>query len=127
MPPEWNTRRIVEVPEAFVCGLLHDSEFPTLLGSAAFSRATLSNSIWLSSAERPRLPLPRNGFTWACAAGRKSPTASATDKQSDDRTRIHVSSCTHKTCVCSSAPRRHELPYQQPDQHRFADKRSVIK
>jgi hypothetical protein len=23
MPPEWNTRSIVELPELFVCGLLH--------------------------------------------------------------------------------------------------------
>jgi hypothetical protein len=48
MPPERNTRSIVEVPELFVSGLLHESDWPTLLGSTAFSRATLSKTIWLS-------------------------------------------------------------------------------
>jgi hypothetical protein len=28
MPPERNTRSIVEVPELFVCGLLHESDCP---------------------------------------------------------------------------------------------------
>jgi hypothetical protein len=50
MPLERNTRSIVEVPELFVSGLLHESDCPTLLGSVAFSRATLSKSIWLSEA-----------------------------------------------------------------------------
>ena len=53
MPPEWNTRSIVEVPELFVSGLLQESDWPTLLGSTAFSRATLSNIIWLSEGARP--------------------------------------------------------------------------
>ena len=35
------------MPELFVCVLLHASERPTLAGSAAFSRAMLSNSSWL--------------------------------------------------------------------------------
>src|SRR5580704_82506 len=48
MPPEWNTRSVVELPELFVSGLLHESDWPTLLGSTAFSRATLSKTIWLS-------------------------------------------------------------------------------
>jgi hypothetical protein len=39
MPPELNTRSIVEVPELFVSGLLQDSELPTILGSVAFGRA----------------------------------------------------------------------------------------
>src|SRR5438132_752523 len=102
MPLEWNTRSILEVPELLVCGLLHASEAPTWLGSAAFSRATLSNSNWLSSGERPRLPLPRNGLTWACTAvGRKRQTASANEKQSDDRGRIHLSS---PSSACSPGP-----------------------
>jgi len=48
MPPERNIRSIVEVPELFVSGLLHESDWLTLLGSTAFSRATLSKTIWLS-------------------------------------------------------------------------------
>ena len=63
MPPEWNTRSIVEVPELFVFGLLHASERPTWLGSAAFSRATLSNSNWLSSGASPGPKFPWNGIT----------------------------------------------------------------
>jgi hypothetical protein len=47
MPPERNTRSIVEVPELFVSGLFHESDWATLLGAIAFSRATLSNIIWL--------------------------------------------------------------------------------
>ena len=53
MPPERNTRSIVEVPELLVSGLLHESDRPTLLGSAAFSRAALSNIILLSEGARP--------------------------------------------------------------------------
>jgi hypothetical protein len=91
MPLEWNTRSTVEVPELFVCGLLQASELPTLLGSAAFSRATLSKSSRLSSDERPRLPLPRNGLTWACAdADRRKQAASAADKQRADHVCIHL-------------------------------------
>src|SRR5215471_2725634 len=90
MPLEWNTRSIVEVPEVFVCGLLHASERPALAGSAAFSRSMLSNSSRLSSGERPGPP--RNGLIWACAvAGRTIKAASATDRQHDDRDRIRRS------------------------------------
>ena len=53
MPPEWNTLSMVEVPELFVSGLLHESDWPTLLGSTAFSRATLSKIIRLSEGARP--------------------------------------------------------------------------
>jgi hypothetical protein len=53
MPCEWKTRTMVEVPELFVCGLLHVSERPTWIGSTAFSLPTLSNSSRLSSGERP--------------------------------------------------------------------------
>ena len=49
MPPGMEHPKYGRGAGAFVCGLLHDSELPTLLGSAAFSRATLSNGIWLSS------------------------------------------------------------------------------
>src|SRR5712675_2537295 len=78
MPPEWNTWSIVEVPELFVSGLLHESDWPTLLGSTPFSRATLSNIIWLSEGARPWPKFPANGMTWACAAaGRRTHTASA--------------------------------------------------
>src|SRR6516225_2873773 len=92
MPPEWNTWSTVEVPEFFVCGLLQASELPTLLGSAAFSRAMLSNNSWLSSGESPRPPLPRNGLIWACAAPvSRTQTASAADKQRGGRGRIHLS------------------------------------
>jgi len=60
---------------------------------AAFNRATLSNSNWLSSGERPRLPLPRNGLICACAAAVKSTqTANAAHKHSRNRRRIHLSS-----------------------------------
>jgi hypothetical protein len=65
MPPEWNTRSIVEVPELFVSGLLHESDWPILLGSTAFSRATLSNIIWLSEGASPWPKFPANGMTWA--------------------------------------------------------------
>src|SRR5215831_16675666 len=92
MPPEWNTRSMVDVPELFVCGLLHDSDPPTLLGSAAFSRATLSNSIWLSSRDRPRPKYLPKGRTWACAAAeRRNEIASALDNQRRDHDRIHLS------------------------------------
>jgi hypothetical protein len=53
MPPERNIRSIVEVPELFVSGLLHESDWPTLLGSTAFSLAALSNIILLSEGARP--------------------------------------------------------------------------
>jgi hypothetical protein len=42
---------------------LQGSERPTWLGSAAFSRATLWNSSWLSSGERPGPNFPLNGMT----------------------------------------------------------------
>src|SRR6516162_411367 len=87
MPPEWNTRSRVEVPEVLVCGLLQASERPALAGSAAFSRSMLSNSNRLSSGDRPGPP--RNGLIWACAAaGRRTRAASAADKQHDNRGRI---------------------------------------
>src|SRR6516162_5258873 len=90
MPPERNTRSIVEVPEVFVCGLLHASERPALAGSAAFSRSILSNSSRLSSGARPGPP--RNGLIWACAAaGRRTKAASAADKQRGDRDSIRRS------------------------------------
>jgi hypothetical protein len=63
MPPEWNTRSIVEVPELFVSGLLHESDWPILLGSTAFSRATLSNIIWLSEGASPWPKFPANGMS----------------------------------------------------------------
>lgn len=44
---------MVELPELFICRLLHASERPVWLGLAALSRATLSNNSWLSSGERP--------------------------------------------------------------------------
>jgi hypothetical protein len=100
MPPEWNTRSIVEVPELFVSGLLHESDWPTLLGSTPFSRATLSNIIWLSEGARPWPKFPANGMTWACAAaGRRTHTASAAEKQCSDQGRMHLS-------FTSSAPLR---------------------
>ena len=75
---------------AFVCGLLHASERPTWVGSAAFSRATLSNNSWLSSGARPGPP--RNGLIWACAAAaRKMQAASAADRPCGDRGLIHLS------------------------------------
>ena len=89
MPPEWNTRSTMDVPELFVCGLLHVAKRSTWAGSAAFSRAMLSNSSRLSSGERPGPP--RNGLTWACAAVMEIQAASAADKQCGDRGRIHVS------------------------------------
>src|SRR5215472_14545826 len=92
MPPEWNTRTTVEVPELRVFGLLQPSERPTWLGSAAFSRAMLSNSNWLSSGERPRLLLPRKGLTWACAAAdRRTQAASTPDKQRRNCNRMDIS------------------------------------
>src|SRR5215472_9224281 len=89
MPPEWNTRSMVEVPDAFVWGLLHASERPTRPGSAAFSRATLSNNSWLSSGERPGPP--RNGLTWAgAAANERMKAASTATKRLADPGRIHL-------------------------------------
>ncbi len=67
MPPDRNTRSIVEVPELFVCGLLHAAERPTSAGSAALSLAILANRSRLSSAESPGLLEPRNRVNWACA------------------------------------------------------------
>src|SRR6516162_7342037 len=102
MPPEWNTRSMVEVPELFVSGLLHESDWPTLLGSTAFSRATLSNIIWLSEGARPWPKFPANGMTWACAAaGRRTHTASAADKQCGIRSRIDLS----LPIIVAAAPR----------------------
>jgi hypothetical protein len=85
MPPEWNTRSIVAVPELFVCGLFRASELPTWLGSAAFS-STLSNNGWSSSGVTPGLLLQRNGLTWACGtAGKRRQIARATDNKEDNR------------------------------------------
>ena len=81
MPPERNTRSMVELPELLVSGLFHESDWPTLLGSVAFSRATLSNTIWLSEGERPRPKYPLNGMTWACAAERNSQVVSEANRQ----------------------------------------------
>src|SRR6516164_6060166 len=81
MPPERNTRSMVELPELLVSGLLHESDWPTLLGSVAFSRATLSNTIWLSEGERPRPKYPLNGMTWACATERNSQVVSKANRQ----------------------------------------------
>jgi len=112
MPPEWNTRSIVEVPELFVSGLLHESDWPTLLGLTAFSRATLSKTIWLSEGARPWPKFPENGMTWAFpATGRRADIASAADKQCSDQGRMHLS-------FSSSAPLRpantamHQAPTQ---------------
>src|SRR6185437_5444731 len=92
MPPEWNTLSMVEVPELFVSGLLHESDWPTLLGSTAFSRATLSKIIWLSEGARPWPKFPANGMTWAfAAAGSRTHTASAAEKQCSDQGRMHLS------------------------------------
>jgi|SRR5580692_699969 hypothetical protein len=92
MPPEWNTRSKVEVPELFVSGLLHESDWPTLLGSTEFSRATLSKIIWLSEGARPWPKFPENGMTWAfAAAGRRADIASAADNQCGDQGRMHLS------------------------------------
>src|SRR5215470_18739167 len=92
MPPERNMRSIVEVPEFFVCGLLHESDSPTLLGSAVFSRAALSNTIWLSEGDRPGPKFPMKGMTWACAAaGRNTHAARAADSKRGDRSRILLS------------------------------------
>lgn len=92
MPPEWNTRKMVEVPELCVCGLLQLSERPAWLGSAAFSRATLANNSRLSSGERARPPVPRNGLIWACAAEKTTQAANTTDKNRRDRSRIDTPS-----------------------------------
>ncbi len=45
MPPEWNTRSMVEVPVLLVSGLPHESDPAHLVGPTAFSRATLSKII----------------------------------------------------------------------------------
>ena len=94
MPAEWNTLSIVEVPRLFVRGLLHVSERPTWLGSAAFKRSTLSNVNRLSSGERPGPKFPWNGMTWACAAVMSRQAASGTDKQRDDQGSMHLSEWT---------------------------------
>src|SRR4051812_41177397 len=83
---------MVEEPWLFVSGLLHESDCPTLLGSDAFSRATLSKSIWLSEGARPGPKFPENGMTWACAAThRRTHMASAADKQCGNGGRMHFS------------------------------------
>ena len=111
MPPEWNTRSIVEVPELLVSGLLHESDWPTLLGSTAFSRATLSKIIWLSEGARPWPKFPANGMTWACAAAdRRTHAASAADKQGGDRGRMHISF----TSSAPRAPPMRQVPPQAP-------------
>jgi hypothetical protein len=97
MPPEVNTRVIVELPWLFVCGLRHESDWPTLPGAAAFTRAALSKTIWLSEEERPGPKYGPNGMTWARApAGRRQATRAA-DNQDGDRDCINV----------SLSPRRH--------------------
>src|ERR1700757_1856239 len=83
---------MVEEPWLFVSGLLHESDCPTLLGSVAFSRATLSKSIWLSEGARPGPKFPANGMTWVFSApGRRTQTASAADKQCGNRSRMNLS------------------------------------
>src|SRR6516165_9509276 len=83
---------MVEEPWLLVSGLLHESDCPTLLGSVAFSRATLSKTIWLSEGARPGPKFPPNGMTWACAAtGTRTHTASAADKQCGNRSGMHLS------------------------------------
>src|SRR5438270_12072765 len=90
---------MVEEPWLFVSGLLHESDCPTLLGSVAFSRATLSKTIWLSEGARPRPKFPANGMTWACAAtGRRTHTTSAAEKQCGNRSSMHLS------FICSTPP-----------------------
>ena len=61
MPPERNIRSIVEVPELFVSGLLHESDWPTLFGSTAFSLTALSNIIYYQKARDPDQSFPRMG------------------------------------------------------------------
>src|SRR5216110_3321740 len=96
---------MVEEPWLLVSGLLHESDCPTLLGSAAFSRATLSKSIWLSEGARPGPKFPANGMTWACAAAdRRTHTASAADKQCGNRGRIL--SLLHFLAATAAAPIR---------------------
>jgi hypothetical protein len=93
IPPELNTRRIVEVPALFVCGLFQDSELPTLLGLAAFSRAILANRSWLSSGDSPRPEYLPKGMTWACAAtASKRQTAIAAGKERGDQDLMGLSS-----------------------------------
>ena len=76
-------------PELFVCGLLHDSELPIFIGTAAFSRATLSSSNCLFSVKRPGPQYPRCGMAWAYAAiGSRTNTASATIRRHRDGSRI---------------------------------------
>src|SRR5690348_14383154 len=83
---------MVDEPWLFVSGLVHESDCPTLLGSVAFSRATLSKSIWLSEGARPGPKSPANGMTWAGAArGRRTYSASAADKHCGNRNRMHLS------------------------------------
>src|SRR5207302_10939492 len=96
---------MVEEPWLFVSGLLHESDCPTLLGSVAFSRATLSKTIWLSEGARPGPKFPANGMTWACAAtGRRTHTANAAKKQCGTRGRI--ASLLHFLGVTAAAPIR---------------------
>jgi hypothetical protein len=111
MPPERNTLSMVEVPELFVSGLLHGSDWPTLLGSTAFSRAALSNIIRLSEGARPWPKFPANGMTWACAAaGRRTDIARAAEKQCSDQGRMHLSFTSSaplrpaKTGLCAKRP-----------------------
>jgi hypothetical protein len=112
MAPEWNTRSMVEVPELLVSGLLHESDWPTLLG--AFSRATLSKIIWLSQGARPWPKFPANGMTWACAAaGRRAHTASAADKQCGDRGHMHISFTSSAPTRSANTPMR-QVPPQPP-------------
>ena len=99
MPPEWNTRSMVEVPELLVSGLLHESDWPTLPGAAAFTRAALSKTIWLSEEERPGPKYGPNGMTWARAAAGKRQATRAADNQDGDRDCINV----------SLSPRRHRV------------------
>ena len=114
MPPEWNTRSMVEVPELLVSGLLHESDWPTLLGSTAFNRATLSKIIWLSEGARPWPKFPVNGMTWArAAADRRTHAASAADKQCGDRDRMHISFTSSAPTRPANTPMR-QVPPQAP-------------
>src|SRR5437868_14270553 len=91
---------MVEEPRLFVSGLLHESDCPTLLGSVAFNRATLSKSIWLSEGARPGPKFPAKGMIRACAAtGSRTHTASADHKQCRNRGRMYSS-------VTFSAPKQ---------------------
>ena len=52
-------RSMVEVPEVFVCGLLHASDRPALAGSGAFPAALCCRTARLSSGDRPGPPRER--------------------------------------------------------------------